>query len=128
MRSAHRVYVVDDDLLIASALAAILNECGYEAMFFTDPLEALESVAGGLPAFLVSDVTMPGLTGIQLAIEVRKRCPDCRIFLMSGLESIETELITAGARVKDFPLFHKPFRPEDLLKAMALTDDPAVRS
>jgi DNA-binding NtrC family response regulator len=62
---------------------------------------------------------MPGLTGIQLAMEVQKRCPNCKIILMSALDSIETELKDAGARAEEFPLFHKPFRPNDLLEAMA---------
>jgi two-component system catabolic regulation response regulator CreB len=119
MRSTHRVYVVDDEPLIASTLAAILADCGYDATFFTDPLEVLKLVASGSPAFLVSDVTMPGLSGIQLAMEVRKRCPSCRIFLMTGQDSIDTELTNAGARAQEFPLFHKPFRPNDLLEAMA---------
>jgi CheY-like chemotaxis protein len=119
MRSTHRVFVVDDEPLIAKTLAAILSECGYDAMFFTDPLEALEVVANGSPAFLVSDVTMPGLTGIQLAMEVRKRCPNCRIFLMSALDSVEAGLKQAGAEAQDFRIFRKPFCPGDLLDAMA---------
>jgi CheY-like chemotaxis protein len=119
MRSIHQVYVVDDEPLIASTLAAILIDCGYDATFFTDPLEVLRFVASGSPAFLVSDVAMPGLTGIQLAMEVRKRCPNCKIFLMSGQDSIDVELKDAGASAHEFPLFHKPFAPLDLLEAMA---------
>jgi DNA-binding NtrC family response regulator len=119
MRSAHQVYVVDDDPLIASNLTAILTDCGYDVTFFTDPLDVLKFVAHGSPAFLISDVAMPGITGIQLAMEVRSRCPNCRIFLMSGQDSIETELANAGATAQEFPLFHKPFHLSDLLEAMA---------
>jgi DNA-binding NtrC family response regulator len=116
MRATHQVFVVDDEPLIAGTLAAILTECGYDAIFFTDPLEV---VANGSPAFLVSDVTMPGLTGTQLAMEVRKRSPHCRIFLMSALDSIEAERKKAGAKAQEFQLFHKPFHPNDLIDAMA---------
>lgn len=119
MRFTHQVYVVDDEPLIASTLAAVLTDHGYDATFFTDPFEVLESVASGSPAFLVSDVAMPGLTGIQLAMEVRKRCPNCKIFLMSGQDSIQAELSDAGASTHEFPLLHKPFFPNDLLEAMA---------
>jgi CheY-like chemotaxis protein len=62
MKPTHRVYVVDDEPLIASTLAAILSDSGYEVEFFTNPLVALAAVAPGLPAILVSDVTMPDLT------------------------------------------------------------------
>ena len=70
MNDACRVYVVDDEPLIAITLAAILIDHGYEAIFFTDPHEVLAIVAQCAPAFLVSDVTMPGLTGIELAMKL----------------------------------------------------------
>jgi DNA-binding NtrC family response regulator len=119
MRSTHQVFVVDDEPLIARTLAAILTDFGYDAIFFTDPLIALEVAAHQSPAFLVSDVTMPGLTGIELAMEVRKRSPNCNIFLMSALDCIEAEVKKAGAKAHEFKIFRKPFSPHDLLDAMA---------
>jgi two-component system catabolic regulation response regulator CreB len=81
MKPTHRVYVVDDEPLIASTLAAILSDSGYEIEFFTNPLEALAAVAPGSPTILVSDVTMPDLTGVELATRVLDICPHCKVFL-----------------------------------------------
>jgi CheY-like chemotaxis protein len=61
MRSTQQVYVVDDEPLIARTLAAVLTDYGYDVTFFTDPLEVLKAVVSESPAFLVSDVAMPGL-------------------------------------------------------------------
>jgi FixJ family two-component response regulator len=72
------VYVVDDEPPIASTLATILIDHGYDVKFFTDPLDVLAVVRPGSPAILVSDVTMPGLTGVELAMSVLEKCPSCR--------------------------------------------------
>lgn len=77
------VYVVDDEVLIAHTLASILMDNGYEVICFTDPLEVLTAIGPGSPAILVSDVVMPGITGIELAMKVREKCPACRIFRSS---------------------------------------------
>jgi len=118
MKRTHRVYVVDDEPLIASTLAAILSDSGYEAEFFTNPLEALAAVAPGSPTILVSDVTMPDLTGVELAMRVLDICPHCKVFLMSALGSIDELLEAAGALEAEFPFMRKPFHPGVLLDAM----------
>lgn len=122
MNPEYQVYVVDDEPLIASTLAEILIDHGYQVRSFTDPLEALATVVHGAPAFLVSDVTMPGLTGVELAMKVLEHCPNCRVFLMTALDSIDMLLEAAGAARHAFPLFHKPFHPGVLLNAM---EEPA---
>jgi two-component system catabolic regulation response regulator CreB len=118
MKPTHRVYVVDDEPLIASTLAAILSDSGYEVEFFTNPLEALAAVTPGSPTILVSDVTMPELTGAELAMRVLDICPRCKVFLMSALDSIDEQLEVAGALEAEFPFMRKPFHPAVLLDAM----------
>ena len=67
-----RVYVVDDEILIASTLNAILRESGFDSRYFTDPRKVLESILSCPPHVLISDVMMPGLSGIDLVHEVWK--------------------------------------------------------
>ena len=64
--SAPRVFVVDDEHVIASALAAILKKHGVSATFFTSPLEALTAVRLKARDLLASDVEMPGVSGSDL--------------------------------------------------------------
>lgn len=119
------VYVVDDEVLIARTLASILADHGFEVTWFTDPLEVLALIGQGSPAVLVSDVVMPGITGIELARKVREKCPACRIFLMSALNSVEDLMDQAGAQALDVFLLHKPFHPDVLLHAMQVPNDGA---
>jgi CheY-like chemotaxis protein len=52
------IFVVDDEPIIASTLAAILNSSGFSATAFTDPLDALRSAESQCPDSPVSDVAM----------------------------------------------------------------------
>ena len=61
-----RVFVVDDEPVIASTLAAILRMNGFSARFFTCPLEALAAARSESPDLVISDVAMPGISGIDL--------------------------------------------------------------
>ena len=72
---ATQIFVVDDEPVIASTLAAILQMNGFSTRFFTSPLEALAAARSKAPDLLVSDVTMPGISGIDLAMKMRAQYP-----------------------------------------------------
>jgi len=111
-----RVFVVDDEHVIASTLAMILRlQGGFHARAFTQPLEALEAARLDAPDLLISDVVMPLLSGIELAIQVREHCPDCKVLLFSGQAATADMLETARANGYDFDLLLKPIHPSDLL-------------
>jgi DNA-binding NtrC family response regulator len=77
--SVPRVFVVDDEHVIASTLAAILKRQGYSARAFTSPLEALAAARLGAPDLLISD----GLSGVDLANQVKAQYPECKVLLFS---------------------------------------------
>jgi DNA-binding NtrC family response regulator len=113
--TAPRVFVVDDEHVIASTLAAILNMNGYSARFFTRPLEALAAAQSDIPDLLISDVAMPGLSGVDLAIQMRARHPECKILLFSGQAATLDLLEDARNQGHDFHLLLKPVHPTELL-------------
>lgn len=111
-----RVFVVDDEDVIASTLAMILRtQGGFEARAFTMPLDALDAARLDAPDLLISDVVMPHLSGIELAIQVREHCPDCKVLLFSGQAATADMLETARANGNEFELLLKPVHPSDLL-------------
>jgi DNA-binding response OmpR family regulator len=118
-----RVFVVDDEKVIASTIAAILNMNGYSAKFFTDPLEALAAAQSDIPELLLSDVAMPGFSGIDLATEVRAQYPQCKILLFSGHAATMDLLEEARAQGQDFHLVMKPVHPSELLAKIGLLRD-----
>src|ERR1700709_428521 len=79
-----RVFVVDDERVIATTLAAILSGAGYAAESFLDPLEALKAAEVQCPDIVITDVMMPQLNGIDLGIQFKTMYPACRVLLFAG--------------------------------------------
>ena len=112
------VVVVDDERVIAETLTIILNGNGFCAVFFTNPLEALESAQTAPPNLLVSDIMMPQLSGIDLAIRMRALCPACKVLLFSGQTDTADLLLAARDQGHSFDLLLKPTHPSDLLRKL----------
>jgi DNA-binding NtrC family response regulator len=114
-----RTFVVDDDAIVASTLAAILRLHGLSVTFFTDPTEALASALVQPPELLVSDVVMPGLSGIDLALQIKALCPTCKILLFSG-QSATVDFVQDAERVDaNLHIMPKPMRPSTLLEIIS---------
>jgi CheY-like chemotaxis protein len=105
--SVPRVFVVDDKHFIASTLAAILKRHGYSATSFTSPLEALAAARSRAPDLLISDVAMPGLSGVDLAIQIKAQCPECKILLFSGQANSQHLLKDARGHGQTFQLLQE---------------------
>jgi CheY-like chemotaxis protein len=117
-RQQPKVYVVDDERVIAFTLATILTQSGFITAAFTNPLEALQAAQKDCPDLLISDVVMPGLSGIDLAIQMRSLCSTCRVLLFSGQAATADLLEVARKNGNDFELLSKPVHPTDLLAAI----------
>jgi DNA-binding NtrC family response regulator len=109
------VFVVDDEAVIAQTLAIILSRAGFAATAFEDPQSAIAAAAAIVPDLLISDVVMPGMTGIELAMHFRGVHPNCKVLLFSGQASTGDLLEEARGQGYDFELLAKPVHPADLL-------------
>lgn len=118
------IYVIDDEKIIAVTLAAILRKTGFQALAFTNPIEALDSARLNPPNVLLTDVVMPELSGIELAIQLRAFCPECRILLFSGQAATSDMLDDARAKGHDFAILAKPIHPTDLLASISALRAP----
>jgi DNA-binding response OmpR family regulator len=114
-RTTQRIFVVDDEPVIASTLTSILNMSGFSARGFTAPLDALAASQSDPPDLLISDVAMPGLSGVDLAIQMQAQYPSCRILLLSGHAATLELFADAPAKGHDFPLLLKPIHPTTML-------------
>ena len=113
------VLVVDDESAIADTLSEILNLSGYAAMPVYDGEEALQSALLMPPELLITDVVLPGMSGIELAISIRRIFPDCKVLLFSGQAATSDLLASANHAGHHFTLLSKPVYPTDLLKRVS---------
>jgi DNA-binding NtrC family response regulator len=110
-----RVFVVDDEHVIATTLVAILQMNGFSAMPFSCAREALNAARLQAPDLLISDVMMPDMSGIDLAILMTAQCPGCKVLLFSGQAATSDLLQDAREKGYNFRLLSKPVHPTDLL-------------
>jgi CheY-like chemotaxis protein len=110
-----KVLVADDEKLIADTLALILNGEGFEARAVYSGDQVLAITESFEPDFLITDVMMPDLNGIEAAIIVRAKLPACRVLLFSGQAATGDLLANARAQNHEFETLAKPVHPVELL-------------
>jgi CheY-like chemotaxis protein len=110
-----RVMVVDDESTIADTLREIFTRSGYFAECAYDGEEALERALLKPPELLITDVVLPGMSGIELAQAITRIYPDCKILLFSG-QAASSDLLASAARSGHrFEFLRKPVHPDTLL-------------
>lgn len=106
------VLVVDDEVEVALALQAMLEETGYVARVATNAGQVLKSLQARRPDLVLTDVAMPGtMNGIMLAREIRQIFPDLPILLITGNPAV-------GEDAGEYPLLQKPIVSRDLHMAI----------
>ena len=114
-----KVLVVDDQRLIADTLTEILNNAGFDAVAAYDGWEALDKASRFQPNWMITDVLMPRMNGVELAIAMKKNHPATAILLFSGQAGI-SELLQEGRRQGyQFELIAKPVHPLKLIERLS---------
>lgn len=127
-RSSCHVLIVDDDPAVLKVAHRVLDRLGFQVTAAHGAPKALELIAEGtVPDVLLTDVTMPEISGPELARRLHAQFPSMPIAFVSGYA--REELLTDGLIGEEFPLVHKPFVAADLrdvierLRAKTVPDD-----
>lgn len=112
-----KLLIVDDEPEILQLLQTGLEQNGFLVDGFTNPEEALQSFKSNAEDFrlMLSDIRMPGLSGIQLAKKVKELNPDIKVVLMTAFEIYDgdsTKVLFPSTHVDDF--VQKPIGIDDL--------------
>lgn len=118
-----RILVVDDEKTVREALAALLRQEGYRVVVAESGHVAVEAIEAFTFNFIVVDIFMPGMSGLETIKVFRKNAPQVPIVAMSGY--------AAGSGLVDNDVFHtamafgatcclrKPFSRDQMLDAIA---------
>ncbi|WP_262028046.1 response regulator transcription factor [Microvirga sp. Mcv34] len=110
------VFVVDDDPKVRNSLENLLGSVGLEVRLFGSTLEFLNSPRPDVPACLVLDVRLPGLSGLDLQRELNRLSIDLPIIFVSGHADVPMTVRAMKAGAVEF--LTKPYREQDLLDAI----------
>ncbi len=109
-----KVLLVEDEKRLAGLLKEAIGD--YFAAFWLahDGIEGLKAFREHRPDILITDITMPGMTGLELAQRVRAEWPEIPVVILSAYSDKEKLLGAIDAGVVKY--FIKPFDPEELLE------------
>ncbi len=121
------VFIVDDDISIRDALCALVRSAGLTAQAFSSAIEFLDAEHSDVPACLVLDVRLPGLSGLELQRELARAGIQIPIIFISGHGDIPMTVRAMKAGAVEF--LPKPIREQELLDAIiqAIDSDRAAR-
>lgn len=113
-----KILVVDDEATIAKMVGSLLESLGYSVTAKSNGIEALELFKERPDDFdlILSDITMPDITGDKLAMEVMKIRPDIPIVLCTGYSKLMSKEDALKLGIRAF--IHKPFTLKDLAQTI----------
>jgi len=107
-----RVLVVDDDSNIRENIAELLAVAGYEVLVAADTTDALQKLASGGFDLLLTDLRMPGPSGLELIEKARRNDPQLQAILMTAYGNAYTEVETV--RRGGIGYLSKPFEADEV--------------
>jgi len=111
-----RILLAEDDNSVRHFLARSLELAGHEVLAFADGEDALPTLSAGPFDILISDVVMPRLGGIELAIKAKEFTPGLPVIYITGFSAVAMEDAHDMAGVSQ--LLSKPFHLNSLVEAV----------
>lgn len=101
-----RILIVDDEREITEILADLLSE-DYECLKAGSAEQALDCLRAGEFQLVISDITMPGMSGLEMIPHVKQLSPDTVVVMISGMQTVESAI--GALRLGAFDYLMKPF-------------------
>jgi two-component system response regulator AtoC len=116
-----RVLVVDDEENLRIVLRTMLTKHGYEVEVAASAEAALEAAERAAPDFVLADVRMGGMSGIELTRALAERGSEATVIVMSAYGSVELALEAMKAGAYDYVA--KPFKQDEVLLALRKAEE-----
>ena len=101
-----RILIVDDEVEITEILADLLSE-DYQCVRAGSAEQALSQLTGNQFQLVISDITMPGMSGLEMIPHVKELSPDTVVVMISGMQTVESAI--GALRLGAFDYLMKPF-------------------
>lgn len=108
----YRILVVDDELSMREYLSILLEREGYEAVTAGSAADALDQVRNGIFDLVISDVQMPGLTGIELLARIKECSLDTAVLMVTAYTTADQAV--EAMRLGAYDYISKPFKNDEI--------------
>jgi CheY-like chemotaxis protein len=111
-----KILVIDDNTVVRTTIAQILEDEGYDVLSAEDGLRGMAVFHKEQPDLIITDIIMPEQEGIQTIAEILKTKPDAKIIAISGGGRIgNTDFLRMAQALGAIAAIAKPFDPDELL-------------
>ena len=107
-----RVLIVDDEENTRIGLSKLLSQNGYQTQAAADGLEALECLGQENIDLVITDISMPGMNGLDFLYELRKLYPEVKVVMMTAYGGVDSYLNSMNLGAFDY--LNKPVKLRDL--------------
>jgi DNA-binding response OmpR family regulator len=116
--SPHSIMMVDDEVELASMFRNFLAKLGFDSICFTNPMLALEHYEDNQDKYsvVITDLRMPGMSGIELSRKIRQRNGHVKIILITAFDLMDLEGNNDYKQAKIDSILQKPVRFSQLEK------------
>ncbi|WP_338827097.1 response regulator FixJ [Bradyrhizobium sp. 27S5] len=116
MTTRRTILVIDDDPAMRDSLAFLLDVNGFAVTTYETATDFLDEFGNGTVDCIVSDIRMPGMSGLELVRKLKADAAACPVILMTGHGDVALAVEAMKAGAVDF--IEKPFEDEALLRAI----------
>src|SRR5258705_1134865 len=119
------VWIVDDDRSIRWVFEKALSREGISSTSFASAREALDALSGGPPQVLISDIRMPGQSGIELLQQVKEKHPAVPVIVMTAYSDLESAV--AAFQGGAYEYLPKPFDVDQAVELIRRALEESLR-
>ena len=117
MIKKNAILLVEDDRDFAESLKLLLQIKGFEPTVVVSGEEALDAYSENEFSYIVMDIKLPGISGVETLSQILEQAPKAKILLMTGCERGSSEVLAANM-AGAIGVLYKPFRINELLSML----------
>ncbi|MBK5275087.1 MAG: sigma-54-dependent Fis family transcriptional regulator [Desulfuromonadales bacterium] len=113
MSEKKRILLIDNEAGLCRMMEQILLDNGYLARAYTDPRKAVEEFQPGAWDLVITDIKMPGMSGLEVLQKVKERSKDIPVIMITAYATVDMSI--QALRKGAYDMLTKPFEPEELI-------------
>ncbi len=108
-----RILLIDNEEGLCRMMEQVLLDGGYLVRAYTSPVQAMAEFSPGIWDLVITDIKMPGMTGLEVLQRVKERCRDLPVIIITAHATVEMSI--QALRRGAYDMLTKPFEPEELV-------------